>query len=354
MTQAASLPVLDFSRFDAGPAERARFLADLGAAARDVGFFYLVGHGIDRAEADRVSDIARRFFALPEREKLAIEMVNSPHFRGYNRVGWELTRGQPDWREQIDIGADRPALPIGPGTPAWARLQGPNQWPAALPELRPIAEKWIADLTALGIRLLKAFALALGQPEDVFEPIYSPSPNILLKLIRYPGRDATESDQGVGAHKDGGFLTLLYQADNGGLQVEGADGTWIDATPVPGSFVVNIGELLELASDGYLKGTLHRAVTPPAGTERLSVGFFLGANLNATVPLLTLPLELDAHARGVTRDPKNPLIREVGLNALKSRLRSHPDVARRHHADLLASLKLTQQSAKARAETVPA
>ena len=355
MSQPASrLPILDFSRFDAGPVERAAFLADLGTTAREVGFFYLVGHGISRGKAECVAALAHRFFALPHAEKHAIEMVNSPHFRGYNRAARELTRGRPDWREQIDIGVERPALPVGPGAPPWARLQGPNQWPTALPDLRPVAESWIADLTELGIRLLKAFALALGQPEDVFAPIYDPASNILLKLIRYPGRDTTDSDQGVGAHKDGGFLTLLYQADQPGLQVEAADGTWIDAPPVPGSFVVNIGELLELASDGYLKGTLHRAVTPPAGSERLSIGFFLGANLDASVPQLTLPPDLAAKRRGVTRDPSNPLLRNVGLNALKSRLRSHPDVAQRHHADLVASLKLSGQPASAYAEPVDA
>ena len=102
-----------------------------------------------------------------------------------------------------------------------------------------------------------------------------------------------------------------------GLQVEAADGNWIDAPPLAGSFVVNIGELLELASDGYLKATVHRVFTPPATTDRLSVAFFLGANLNAEVPLLTLPQALAAQARGVTRDPANPLIRNVGLNVLK-------------------------------------
>lgn len=348
-----SLPVLDFHRFDAGPSERAAFLDELGPAAREIGFFYLVGHGIEPADAAHISEVARRFFALAEPEKLATEMVNSPHFRGYTRSGWERTRGQPDWREQIDIGAERPALPSDPNMPPWARLQGPNQWPGALPELRPVAERWIADLSALGIRLLQAFALALGQPENVFAPIYAPTPNLLLKLIRYPGREATESDQGVGPHKDGGFVTLLYQPDSGGLQVKCADGGWIEATPIPDSFVVNIGELLELASDGYLKATVHRAVTPPAGTDRLSIGFFLGANLDARVPALVLPAKLAAKSRGVTRDPANPLLRNVGLNTLKSRLRSHPDVAKRHHADLLTTLNLAQPAATPRKEPVP-
>jgi isopenicillin N synthase-like dioxygenase len=126
----------------------------------------------------------------------------------------------------------------------------------------------------------------------------------------------------------------LLQDTQGGLQVETADG-WIDVTPRPGTFVVNIGELLELASDGYLRATLHRVVAPPAGVERISVAFFLGARLDATVPLLHLPPALAAQARGPESDPKNPLFRSVGQNYLKGRLRSHPDVARRHHADLL-------------------
>jgi isopenicillin N synthase-like dioxygenase len=338
------IPVLDISCLDAGAPRHASFLADLGAAARDFGFFYLVGHGLNPSAAGQLAALARRFFALPEAEKRTIEMVNAANFRGYTRPGWERTRGEADWREQLDIGPERTPVPPGPGTPPWARLHGPNQWPEGLPELREAAEAWIGALTALGLRLLRAFAVVLGQDEEVFAPIYQPRPNFLLKLIRYPGREATVTDQGVGPHKDGGFLTLLWQADRGGLQVEGPDGAWIDAPPIPGSLVVNIGELLELASDGYLKGTLHRALTPPAGTDRLSIGFFLGANLDSVVPALTLPASLAARARGVTRDPSNPLLREVGLNALKGRLRSHPDVARRHHADLLASLEVVRSA----------
>ena len=107
-----------------------------------------------------------------------------------------------------------------------------------------------------------------------------------------------------------------------------------------GTFVINIGELLEMASSGYLKATMHRVVSPPAGTERLSVAFFLGAKLDATVPVLELPQHLAAEARGVTQDPMNPLFMDVGRNYLKSRIRSHPDVARAHYADLLSAEEL--------------
>ena len=329
-----SLPILDLQRLDAEGADREAFLRELREAARDFGFFYLTGHGIPEGLTQGVVGLARRFFSLPERDKLEIEMVNSPHFRGYTRAGFEYTRGKQDWREQVDIGAERPALALDAGSPAWKRLQGPNQWPAALPELKPTLLEYQEKVTALAVRVLQAFSAALGQPEDVFEPIYEPAPNQLVKIIRYPGRAAGESDQGVGAHKDSGFMAVLLQDWVEGLQVEGEDG-WIDAPPVPGTFIVNVGEILEIASGGYLRANVHRVLSPPTGQDRLSVAFFLGARLDSEVPVLALPPHLAAEARGVTQDPLNPLFREAGKNYLKGRLRSHPDVARRHHADLL-------------------
>lgn len=328
------VPVLDLSRLEQGASEHRTFLLDLRTAARDVGFFYLGGHGISASEIAEVLDASRRFFALPEADKLAIEMVKSQQFRGYTRAGGELTKGAADWREQLDIGVERQSIPQEPGVAPWTRLQGPNQWPSALPDLKPALLAWQAKATAVAIRLLKAFALSLDQPEDAFDAIYRDSPNHRMKIVRYPGRDATGGDQGVGAHKDGGFLTLLLQDDNKGLQVE-YDGSWVNVDPISGTLVVNIGELLELASNGYLRATVHRVVTPPAGVERISVPFFFSARLDATIPLLNLPGELAAEARGPASDPDNPLFRDVGSNVLKSRLRSHPDVARRHYADLL-------------------
>ena len=138
------IPQLDLRLFDGEPEERADFLAQLRAAAHDIGFFYVTGHGVDAGLLRDILKSARQFFALPERDKLAIEMVNSPHFRGYNRVASERTRGRPDWREQIDFGAERAIVPRDAGAPPWARLRGPNQWPAALPELRGVVFQWQA------------------------------------------------------------------------------------------------------------------------------------------------------------------------------------------------------------------
>ncbi|UQS17673.1 isopenicillin N synthase family oxygenase [Pseudomonas sp. HS6] len=328
-----ALPTLDLSQLDGTPQQRQTFLDDLRHAARDVGFFYLTGHGIDAGLLQQVQDHARQFFALPDSEKTAVGMVNSPHFRGYNRAASEITRGQPDQREQFDLGAEREVLPLTPDSPLWARLQGPNQWPEALPQLKPLLLDWQQAMTQMSLRLLRAFAKALALPENAFDQLYGDKPNEHIKLIRYPGQPSTASNQGVGAHKDSGFLSFLLQDQHAGLQVEIEEGRWIDALPRDNTLVVNIGELLELATNGYLRATVHRVVSPPAGSERLSIAFFLGAQLDAVVPLYPLPAVLLREARGPASDPLNPLFRDVGWNYLKGRLRSHPDVAQRFYAD---------------------
>ena len=330
-----SLPTLDLSLLDGTAAQRQGFLDDLRHAARDVGFFYLAGHGIDAELLKQVQSHARQFFALPDSEKTAVGMINSPHFRGYNRAASEITRGKPDLREQFDLGAERDALSLDENSPYWARLQGPNQWPAALPALKPLLLDWQQAMTGMSLRLLRAFAQALSLPQESFDQLYGDKPNEHIKLMRYPGQVPDQSNQGVGAHKDSGFLSFLLQDHQSGLQVEIEEGRWIDALPRDNTLVVNIGELLELATNGYLRATVHRVLSPPEGSERLSIAFFLGAQLDAVVPLYPLPAELLREARGPASDPDNPLFRDVGWNYLKGRLRSHPDVAQRFYGDVL-------------------
>ncbi len=208
----------------------------------------------------RVLAAARRLFALPQPEKDAIAMVRSPHFRGYTRLGGELTGGKVDWREQIDIGPERkPDGGRGPGKPDYLWLQGPNQWPAALPELPGIIAEWDAALGAVARTLLRHWAASLGSPPDVFDAAFADTPATLIKIVRYPATAA--SSQGVGAHRDSGVLTLLLaEPGSRGLQVRPgrSDGGWIDVPVRDGAFIVNIGELLELATSGYLRATEHR------------------------------------------------------------------------------------------------
>lgn len=330
-----NLPVLDLSLLDQGPDAAARFRDELRAATHDVGFFYLTGTGVSPALEERLLQAAKDFFALPEAEKLSIENVTSPHFRGYTRVGGELTQGRVDWREQIDIGPEREPV-TDPDGPGYNRLVGPNLWPAAQPELQEVVAEWHDHLTGIARKLLRAWALALGAEEQYFDRHFG-DPQTLIKIVRYPGKDDTTPQQGVGAHKDSGVLTLLWvEPGKGGLQVE-RDGEWVDAPPVSGAFVVNIGELLEYATQGYLTATNHRVISPRFPDERISVPFFFNPALDARLPIIELPAELAADARGVSQDPSNPIHATYGENALKSRLRAHPDVAERWHPDLVAA-----------------
>ncbi|MBT2391100.1 isopenicillin N synthase family oxygenase [Streptomyces sp. ISL-1] len=327
------LPVIDLAAADSGPQARALLHAQLHSAAHDVGFFQLTGHGVSEAETAALTGAMRAFFALPEADRLAVSNLNSPHFRGYTRTGDERTGGSRDWRDQLDIGAERPAHVPAPDEPGYWWLEGPNQWPAALPALRTAALGWIDRLSGVADKLLHELLAAIGAPRDFYDEIFADRPHLHLKLVRYPGSAGDGSDQGVGAHKDYGFLTLLHQDEIGGLQVQRADGLFHEVPPIPGAFVVNLGELLEVATNGYLLATNHRVVSPPGATERYSMPFFYNPRLDARIA--PLPFPHAAGAPGVTTDPANPLFAEYGRNELKGWLRAHPQVAARHHRDLL-------------------
>jgi isopenicillin N synthase-like dioxygenase len=331
----ATLPILDLSRLQQGDDEAAAFRRDLREATHEYGFFYLTGHGIPEALFDGVIGTAREFFDLPDADKLEIENVKSRHFRGYTRVGGELTQGRVDWREQIDIGPERAAVEKGDDVAPYWTLEGPNQWPSALPALRETVAEWEANMNTVAITLMRAWAESLGADPDTFDAAFAHDPSTLIKIVRYPGKDDPTPQQGVGAHKDFGVLTLLYvEEGKGGLQVE-KDGEWIDAPPLPYTFVVNIGELLEVATGGYLRATVHRVISPSAGQDRISVPYFYAPALDATIPTIPLPADLAAKARGVSADAHGEaLFSTYGENALKSRLRAHPDVAAIHHPEL--------------------
>ncbi|ALO94474.1 isopenicillin N synthase family dioxygenase [Streptomyces olivaceoviridis] len=333
VTSYDQLPIIDLSAADGGPRARARLHAQLHSAAHDVGFFQLVGHGVTRAETDALLTAMRAFFALPEADRLALDNVGSPHFRGYTRTGDERTGGARDWRDQLDIGAERPARVPGPGEPPYWWLQGPNQWPAALPGLRTAALAWIDRLSEVAHRLLRELLTAIGAPAGFYDPVFGDRAHPHLKLVRYPGSADDGTGQGVGVHKDYGFLTLLLQDTVGGLQVQREDGRFHDVPPIEGAFVVNLGELLEVATNGYLLATNHRVVSPPGATERFSVPFFYNPRLDARIE--PLPFPHAAEAPGITTDPTNPLYAEYGYNELKGKLRAHPLVAQRHHGNLL-------------------
>lgn len=338
-----ALPVIDLNELR-NPATRTAALHQLAVTARDIGFFYLVGHGIALQQWRGIQQQARAFFDLSEASKTRLAMANNRHFHGYTALNGEITRNRPDRREQIDFGEELPAIEPGPGVPAWAGLQGPNQWPAELPGFQAEVQAWLATTRSVALELLRHFLAALQLPDDALDNLVNGDPAHRLKLIHYPGAQASEVGQGVGAHKDGGILSLLLQDSVGGLQVETSQG-WIDVSPLANAFVVNIGEILELVTNGYLRANVHRVQVPQAGVDRYSVAYFLAPRLDAgQIPLLQLPPALAALATGPESDPDNPLFRHVGDNALKGRVRSHLDVAERFYPEQFA--RLQQQAAE--------
>jgi isopenicillin N synthase-like dioxygenase len=314
------------------------FIEQLRHATHDVGFFQITGYGGSPDQAGQLLDVVRRFFRLPLEERMKLDNRLSPHFRGYTRMGTEVTQGRADAREQIDYSPEREAVRDYPQDQPYWLLQGPNLWPdGSLPELRKAAMAWADLMSGVGMELLRAIAVSLELPEDYFDEPFRDTPAWMGKLVHYVGGVVEEAgDQGVGSHADYGFVTLLLQDDVGGLEVL-PPGTeqWLPVEPLPGALVVNLGEMLEVATEGYLAATIHRVQAPPPGVDRYSVPFFWSPRLDAVIEPVPLSPRLKAAARGITDDPSNPLLASFGMNMLKGRMRAHPDVTERHYPDLM-------------------
>jgi isopenicillin N synthase-like dioxygenase len=192
-------------------------------------------------------------------------------------------------------------------------------------------------MSKVGNELLRAIAVSLQLPEDHFDEPFRDTPAWMGKLVHYVGGVVEAAgDQGVGSHADYGFVTLLLQDAVGGLEVlpPGAS-QWAPVEPLPGALVVNLGEMLEVATEGYLAATIHRVQAPPPGVDRYSVPFFWSPRLDAVIDPVPLPPALKAQARGISDDPSNPMLASFGLNMLKGRMRAHPDVTERHYPYLM-------------------
>jgi isopenicillin N synthase-like dioxygenase len=328
------LPTIDLRPFlDEPLSEGGRAVAvALREACHTPGFCYVKGHGVSESLDAALLDAARRFFELPETQRHALAIGNSPHFRGYTLLGDERTKGISDWREQLDVGPEDPAPKLGEGDPPWLNLRGPNQWPKSLPELRRATLAWMAAMEPLGLAVMRALAVGLGQPLDAFDGAMLPHGDVHVKIIRYPAQQPHhDTGQGVGLHHDSGVLTFILQDDTGGLEVLTEHGM-VQAISVPGSYVMNLGEMLQSVTNGYLRATPHRVVSPPSGKARLSIAFFAHPRLEARFEPLSLPPALASHARGAQNaDPTDPIFSTFGENCLKIRLRAHPDVAEKFY-----------------------
>jgi isopenicillin N synthase-like dioxygenase len=260
--------------------------ARIGEACRNVGFFYVVGHGVDESLQQRLEHASRQFFALDLETRLEIRMERGGRaWRGYFPLGGELTSGKPDLKEGIYFGAelDDDHPPVKAGVP----LHGRNLFPREIPELRPAVLEYMAAMTALGHTLMEHISLSLGLAGSYFADHYTSDPLILFRIFSYPPspQESRDASFGVGEHTDYGLLTILRQDAYGGLQVKAGSG-WIDADPLPNSFVCNIGDMLDRITGGLYLSTPHR-VRNLSGHDRLSFPFFFDPNFNAEVRPIT-------------------------------------------------------------------
>jgi isopenicillin N synthase-like dioxygenase len=280
------VPVIDVQPLrDGTEAGLALVAAQIGGAARDIGFFAVANHGVPAVAIDDLFAAARAFFALPDDVKCETPIEASPHYLGYARMALEkLDPNRPgDAKESFNMGRERPADDAE--LLAGESFVGANQWPR-LPGFRTALLAYFERLADLGALLHRAIAVDLGLEAGYFGPAYSRSLSALRVLHYPPHPGAFDGTQyGAGPHTDYGGLTLLAQDDRGGLEVRRRDGTWIAVDPMPDTFVCNIGDaLMRWTNDVYVSNA-HRVVNR-SGLERYSAAFFCEPNPDTVIACL--------------------------------------------------------------------
>lgn len=269
-----AIPVIDIARLWSDDFTDRRAVADeIATAARDVGFFYISGHGVPEEARTGLLAAAQRFFAQPMPAKMESYIGRSVNHSGYVPEGEEVfATGKIDRKEAFDVGYD------ATGEEPIAAMLGPNLWPD-LPGFKDDVGAYYARIEAVARRLFAGFALAMALPENFFEDKLSAPPS-QLRLIHYP-YDANAVDaQGIGAHTDYECFTLLFSTAPG-LEVMNGNGQWIDAPPPPGCFIVNISDMIEAWTNGAFVATSHRV--RKVAEERYSFPFFATCDYHTVV-----------------------------------------------------------------------
>ena len=280
---ATFIPVIDLrDSFDGDDAARQRVADEIHQACRETGFFYVSHHGVPAPLISAQFAAAKQFFDMPLEAKLALHMKKSITAAGYDPVGGQTLDSQtdatdkapPDLKESFYCG-----LEIAPDDPHVAqpvRCFGHNQWPN-LPGFRTQMMAYYDAVAALGDHLLALLARSLDMQDDWFARFHAPAA-ATLRLIKYAPQDqnAAFNQIGAGAHTDWGGITILAQDDVGGLEVQTVGGDWITATPIPGTFIINLGDLMARWTNGVYSSNMHRVRNNDSGRDRYSVPFFYG------------------------------------------------------------------------------
>ncbi|KAI0717304.1 Clavaminate synthase-like protein [Fomitopsis betulina] len=307
------IPIIDLKDIDSTDSAVRRALADaIRDACINIGFFYVKHHMIPQSAIDDAVSSGKRFFSLPLQTKQGLDIHKTANFKGYTALLGENTNpeNRGDLHEGFDLGWEEFS---GKGRAAEedGAMSGGNIWPESLPGFREACLKYYHAAVSLGKMLFPLFALALGLPENFFDD-KTTKPAAIMRLLYYPPQTGTSDDrvEGIGAHTDYECFTILWQDSVQALQVLNAAGKWIDAVPIPGTLVVNIGDQFARWSNDVLKSTVHRAINR-SGVERYSIPLFFGTDYN---------VKLEPFPGCVTED--NPAKYEVVIAGeyVKSRL----------------------------------
>lgn len=302
----SEIPVVDIGPLagkSSDAADLRRTVAQLGEACRDVGFFYVTNHGVPEADSAALLAETKRFFALPLEAKMKIRLGITSQFRGFIPIGGEVTGGRSDWHECVDLqprwGRDARdfAAAVATRDPDRHPLDDPGQWPQAMASFSTTMMRAWDYRYKLGGRIAAGMAISLGLDKNFFAP-FSGVELCDLRLLHYPPQAAAANDDetadgdfGFAAHVDYGFLTVLQQDEISGLEVRNSEGDWISAPPLPGAFIVNIGEMMQRWTNDRYRATWHRVVRPGTA-DRYSIPFFFEPRFDARVE--PLPVCCDA------------------------------------------------------------
>lgn len=278
------IPVIDLTdALSPGAPRNAEVAEQLRAACRSAGFFYAINHGVPEEMVHRQFEAARALFdEVPAETKQRLAIKNA---RGYEGLGQQTldATAKPDLKESFYAGVeyadDHPYVQAGYHT------YGANRWPEQLPWVKEQSEAYIKRMHALAIRIMQLMAISLDLPENYFDGVHD-SPMVTLRMIRYPAhpKDADERTFGAGTHTDWGAITMLAQDSTGGLEVQMPNGEWVDATPIEGSFVINLGDMIPRWTNGHYHSNPHRVRNRFSnGKPRFSVPTFYSPDYRAKV-----------------------------------------------------------------------
>jgi isopenicillin N synthase-like dioxygenase len=285
-----AIPVIDFGpAFSGAPAGLEATAAQVRRACEQVGFFYIAGHGVPQALIDAAFQASREFHALPIDAKMQLKL--NENNIGYLPVNQSMQRAstvhkatRPNYNESFFISHDRPAdhPDILAGTP----LRGRNQWPEGHERMRDTMVRYMKTLEGLGERMLPVMARSLDMPADYFARFFADEAHLNVRFLHYPPQDTDDDEQfGQGPHTDNSFLTMLAREDVPGLAVRLPSGEWLAPPVIPGTFLVNLGNIMKRWSNDLFLSTPH-GVLNDSGKDRYSIAFFYSPNPRSTLECL--------------------------------------------------------------------